>query len=89
MEETGEAVLPFLFAVVWMLSTNNIIQNFFSNLSLRLQVNSQKLSVNALYKSPSNSFASFIEDLEMWLESFDTEKTFYIVSDTNVLKNNS
>ena len=38
---------------------------------------------------PSDSFASFIENLERWFESFGTQKPFYIVGDSivDVLQN--
>ena len=65
---------------------NNVIQNAVLTTYLfdyRL-INSQTLSANAPYNSPSNLFASFREDFELWLESFDTEKPFYIVGQTNV-----
>ena len=56
----------------------------FDNLSLPLQINSQRITVSAVYNSPLISFASFIEDGDFWLESFDTGKPFYVVGHTNV-----
>ena len=56
----------------------------FDDLAPRLQYNSLMLSVNALYNSPSNLFASLIEDSEDWLDSINTEMPFHIDHDTNV-----
>ena len=78
------AVSLFLFAIFWKLFC-------FDNISLRLQINSQIIWINALHNATPNSFVSFIEGLELWLKSFDAEKPFSIVGDTNtdVLQNNS